>query len=360
MTEAKNPHLAEFKHRYKKELRPIYKKFGKELRRLLKKLTKKAAIPVINIEHRTKTVESFLKKIEKKKCYDNPFEQIKDCAGLRVTTYSLSDVERVTEMVRKEFDIDEEHSENKVEELRPKEFGYRSVHLIISLSKDRVKFSEWKHFSGLPAEIQVRSILEHAWANLSHRLHYKTPFEAPRLLQRRLFGLSALLELADREFKGLQEEVEKITKSYKNRLDRGELDLPLDLDSLWEFMDKIVDSRKWEEFGVQAGMGSPEPVRKFRSTDLVALLLTLRTIGIPDLAGFKSLFPGFEKLEGQVRKFVDLVTESGDKAPRAFPEDVLVILVSLSKPNCIPSDFDWGEGYNSSFIEALREVCKQQ
>ncbi len=75
----------------------------------------------------------------------------------------------VVEIIRQEFVVDEARSLDKFDDLDAKEFGYRSIHLIVS--SPRTREHTWKNGNavGLRAEVQVRSILQHAWSNMSHK-----------------------------------------------------------------------------------------------------------------------------------------------------------------------------------------------
>ena len=74
MAESKlSSNLREFEHFYREERRPLCEKFAARLHILLKELINKAGIPIDHIEYRVKTVESFRKKIERFKFYDDPF-----------------------------------------------------------------------------------------------------------------------------------------------------------------------------------------------------------------------------------------------------------------------------------------------
>jgi len=92
--------------------------------------------------------------------------------GVRVITYYQDDVDRAATALEEAFEIDEARSIDKRRQLQLRQFGYRSVHLIARFgSKDkdpaRAPFrSSW-------FEIQVRSILEHAWPRSKHEVCYK-------------------------------------------------------------------------------------------------------------------------------------------------------------------------------------------
>lgn len=97
--------------------------------------------------------------------------------------------------------------------------------------------AEWRQYAGIPAEIQVRTALQHAWAAVQHKLDYKSSIEAPLELRRRLFRLSALFELADEQFSELRDARARIEADYTADVRKGRLDLPLDEASLTAYLD---------------------------------------------------------------------------------------------------------------------------
>lgn len=170
----------------------------------MEKLLEKEGIVPAQITSRTKTAQSLKGKIERKKIegrsYDNPLSQITDIVGIRIITYYLRDIEEIGNLVRKEFQIDEKNSLDKSAVLGIDQFGYKSVHYIISLSSSRRDLPEWVEFKMFKAEIQVRTTLQNAWAEIDHEIRYKNEENIPIEIRRRIYRLMALLELADEEF----------------------------------------------------------------------------------------------------------------------------------------------------------------
>ena len=76
---------------------------------------------------------------------------------------------------------------------------------------------------GLYAEIQVRTILEHAWADLYHKWAYKNEFDIPDKMKREMAGIAARLEAVDNAFSGVQEELKNYYTSYGAYLDSEQL-----------------------------------------------------------------------------------------------------------------------------------------
>jgi ppGpp synthetase/RelA/SpoT-type nucleotidyltranferase len=186
--------------------RPLYEEFVGRIKDLMGTLVDGAGIRVDSIHGRTKTVKSLSDKLNRPAKAYTRLEGVPDLAGLRVITYLREDADQVVELIRKEFDVDDEESEDVAARLAPNEFGYLSVHLVIRLSEGRRRLSEWSKLQALRAEVQVRTVLQHAWASISHALQYKQEDEIPWALRRRLARLSALLEVADEEFAELNRE----------------------------------------------------------------------------------------------------------------------------------------------------------
>ena len=67
---------------------------------------------------------------------------------------------------------------------------------------------------GLKAEVQVRTLLEHAWAGFGHDRVYKSTFAIPQKWQRELAGVAAMLEQADEAFSRIEQGLQQYAASY--------------------------------------------------------------------------------------------------------------------------------------------------
>jgi putative GTP pyrophosphokinase len=118
--------------------RTLFIGFTKKLKRLIRDLLETDGIKYHLIEGRTKSVESFEEKAFKRgKHYDDPIREITDLSGIRIIVYYSDDVEKVANLIKSEFMVDWENSVDKGLLLKPNEFGYRSVHYVVSLSRAR-------------------------------------------------------------------------------------------------------------------------------------------------------------------------------------------------------------------------------
>jgi len=154
-------------------------------------------------------------------------EQITDLSGVRVITFLPRTVDDVCKCIEEQFEV-VERVDHGLSLLQLERFGYQSVHFIISLNAQRLALPEYQRFSGSKAEIQVRTILQHAWAEIEHDIGYKSSHVIPIVIRRRFASLAGMLEIADREFQGIQDEdlslrTEAITSIQEGMLDTIEI-----------------------------------------------------------------------------------------------------------------------------------------
>jgi ppGpp synthetase/RelA/SpoT-type nucleotidyltranferase len=225
--------------------RPRYKEYAEFLEKVLKVLVEQVN-PLCLVGARAKKTVSFADKaILKKDKYDGrPLEHMTDLVGARVITNTQQDVQDVCKIIEELFEINWEDSADSALKLRTEEFGYRSVHYIVRVPEGATdilgvtvppkpdpatgsKAAEYvlgilvkpmpdnasEDISGLWAEIQVRTMLEHAWADIGHDRFYKSAYEAPAALRRKLSACAAAIEETDR---GLDDLCTTVVTQFEN------------------------------------------------------------------------------------------------------------------------------------------------
>ncbi|MES2727638.1 MAG: RelA/SpoT domain-containing protein [Bacteroidota bacterium] len=217
------------------ETNHLYKSFGENCKRALTELLNDNNIYVHHISVRTKDKPSLTKKIDSKEGKYNDLSDITDICGIRIITYLESDVNKVAELIEKEFQIDKDNSIDK-RKLKSDQFGYRSVHFVVSFDEKRSSVSENKKYVGLKSEIQVRSILQHAWAEIEHDLGYKAEITIPEDFKRNFNRLAALLETADIEFDRLKRDLTKYEDEVQVKIQNHPDDVLIDQASIISFM----------------------------------------------------------------------------------------------------------------------------
>lgn len=172
--------------------------------RLVRTLLDDAGINYLTVTGRTKSVASFAEKANRvrdgRPLYTDPLREITDQIGVRVITYVLDDVAAVAELLADQLDVldDRDLARETAEQGR---FGYASRHLLVALG-DNGLAEEHPALRGRRASVQVRTVLQHAWAEFEHDVRYKGSIPAAHVteLDRRFTLAAGLLELADREF----------------------------------------------------------------------------------------------------------------------------------------------------------------
>jgi len=222
---------------------PQYERFAEILEGLLRHSAAKLA-PLAIVQSRPKSIVSFAGKTWRKRHkYGDPVNQLTDLCGARVICRTRSEVEAMSESIRANFDIDDGNSLDCADRLKPTEFGYRSVHYIVKLRSDKMK--EYglaipqpvlEQLSKLSAEIQVRTVVEHAYADFAHDLTYKGAFEVPTAWLRELASVAAALEEADQTFSRIEEKLSLYATNYGKYLSTEELETEIEnLEAALEF-----------------------------------------------------------------------------------------------------------------------------
>lgn len=175
---------------------PLFKRLETEATYILETALKKSGIKTHSLPTRVKTLDSFVDKVKRKDSQD-PFREIRDIVGLRVICLFLSDIPRVGDVIRGAFNILSE--DDKVGGAEVGSFGYMSVHYIAEMKKEYAG-ARYDDLRGMPFEIQVRTILMDAWANVSHYLDYKSDEDVPTDLRRDFYAVSGLFYVADSHF----------------------------------------------------------------------------------------------------------------------------------------------------------------
>lgn len=174
--------------------------------------------PLAIIQVRAKTIPSFAEKALRKG-YPDPVDRFTDLCGARVITRTRGEVEAVARWIEEHFEIDRENSVDASARLQPTEFGYRSTHSIVSFRPDlEVGVDVPRTVLGLKAEIQVRTLAEHAWADFGHDVGYKGEFRLPERWQRALAVVAAELEDIDAAFGRIEEGLRSYAASYGSYL----------------------------------------------------------------------------------------------------------------------------------------------
>ena len=149
--------------------------------------------------------------------------QFTDLCGARFIGRTRSEVDALRRFVVAHFAIDWENSVDASQRLRPTEFGYRSMHYIVSLRPDvDYGVDVPDEVRGLKAEIQLRTVAEHAYSDFGHDLTYKGAFPLPLAWERELAGAAATLEEVDGIFSRVEDGLRDYATNYGRYLGEDE------------------------------------------------------------------------------------------------------------------------------------------
>jgi ppGpp synthetase/RelA/SpoT-type nucleotidyltranferase len=227
------------------EVRDFYEDLASVVKRIVEECLKRRQIKILSVQARAKDPASFGRKAiqpadadPSRPKYPSPLEQIMDLAGVRVITFFPSTLSQLDEMVASEFRV-VDRSDKGAALIEQDRFGYQSIHYLVKLTPQRARLPEYEPFADAVAELQVRTILQHAWAEIEHDIQYKSASVIPTQIRRRFIALAGMLELADREFQGIQDEDTRVTAEARSRVAAEQLKgVEITPDALKAYLDK--------------------------------------------------------------------------------------------------------------------------
>jgi ppGpp synthetase/RelA/SpoT-type nucleotidyltranferase len=229
---------------YLKE-QPFYADLASVIARVIEECLRKRGIKVQSVQHRAKNPSSFGRKAAvpseedpNAPKYSEPLKQVTDLAGVRIITYFPETVKQIDKLLSDEFEV-AERSDKGQELMEEERFGYQSIHYLVRVKAERAHLAEYDRFAKTVTEVQVRTILQDAWAEIEHDIQYKSSTAIPLEIRRRFMALAGLLEIADREFQAIQDEDRELTDSARNKVHAGDLGgVEITPDALKLFLDK--------------------------------------------------------------------------------------------------------------------------
>ncbi|MFA4987594.1 MAG: RelA/SpoT domain-containing protein [Candidatus Brocadiia bacterium] len=217
------------------------RRFSEALVSQCSQLLRDERIPLgVPIEHRVKSWESLSEKVEQKKLALEKLTDLSDLVGIRLVLLFKRDVEKIRQIISETFSVVEQ--EDTGCRLKEDQFGYQSLHLVVSMPPDWLKLPTYKDFAAFKAEIQIRTLAQHIWAGASHHLQYKQDSSVPAPVQRSIYRVSALLETVDLEFERVLSERE----TYVKQIGEPRPDDDLNVDLLERVLDELLPPQNKE------------------------------------------------------------------------------------------------------------------
>jgi ppGpp synthetase/RelA/SpoT-type nucleotidyltranferase len=188
-------------------IRPQYENFAEVLERVLESGAREFA-PLATIETRAKSVARVAENLQRN---SDLVEALPDLCGGRVVVQTRGQANQVVRFVERYFDVDSKSTGQSDVASQALGSGYRPVSLVVSLNETRAKalasvldVKVPDGILGLEAEIEIRTVLEHAWANVNHEMDHGVPLPLPERWRRELDELSRVLQAVDVSFSRLR------------------------------------------------------------------------------------------------------------------------------------------------------------
>jgi ppGpp synthetase/RelA/SpoT-type nucleotidyltranferase len=309
-------------------------RFADALAPLLRRLLAETDIQVAEISSRAKTLTSLRGKLQRRPEYST-LADVPDLCGARIVALTTDDVERACDFVRARLKVrsEETHGAEQADT-----FGYASQHFIVQLGQLSDYLPEYEKFH---AEIQVRTMLQHSWALVSHALDYKSTAEVPANIRRQLFRVSALMEISDSLLRDFGEAVLEVRQGYARAVDeirespaeevaeRADTALPLDIESLraaWDTLplDQIDRTAEAAEFAPWANP-SDELVR----SGLSLVLEEAQAAGLTSVGDVERSIRRLPDHAPTMKRFADLMVKKESHRPVAVGPFVLSVGLAI-------------------------------
>ena len=159
-------------------LKPRLEALDEQVSAMLKDSLKQMNIVLNSMEHRVKTERSFIGKLERKGQKYNDISDVTDLVGVRIVTFFTDDVDKVATLVKELFHVDWKNSVDKRKRLDLTSFGYNSLHYVCRMKEGDLR--------DIAFEIQMRTVLQHAWSAMEHDIGYKGAVTMPAEYRRQM------------------------------------------------------------------------------------------------------------------------------------------------------------------------------
>ena len=222
----------------------------------------------------------------------------KDLAGVDLVTVRVllrfpADVLRIESLIKSEFDVDTSRSlpSNSRVLKDPGRFGYPAVVYILSLSQSRSTLKEWEKYKDLNFRLELRTLLQEAWATILPKVSQTVGRESEEEFTRELFLLGAMLEKADKGFLTLRDEIKSealLVPPSANKPEQVTAETVFTDEELYQlFRDDPSLLGKWNANAIEAGFPEFTPDAAYLRESFTYLCKILHASGIDTISEFR-------------------------------------------------------------------------
>ena len=319
-TASLDPHAQELLAQYR-SLLPLCKELDRVIPEKLKDFFAEAGIIVAAVEHRIKEEGSLAGKLKLKGGKYRDIFDITDLVGIRVITFYIDDVDKVASVLERLFEIDWENSIDKRKAHDIDSFGYLSLHYICRIPDSAYSDPEHPEVNKIRFEVQMRTVLQHAWANMNHDTGYKSGVEIPRVYLRDMSRLAGMLELVDDEFSRIRRELSDYRRRVQNLVASGNLsEVQLDGDSFRSFLTIHPFDRLTRRI---ASINQAE----IQEADLSNFLGVFKAMGFKTLGDIDALIKEYSEAAYQIACFQIGLTDIDILSASVAPQDLCTAFI---------------------------------
>ena len=319
-TASLDPHAQELLAQYR-NLLPLCKELDRVIPEKLKDFFAEAGIIVAAVEHRIKEEGSLAGKLKLKGGKYRDIFDITDLVGIRVITFYIDDVDKVASVLERLFEIDWENSIDKRKAHDIDSFGYLSLHYICRIPESAYSDPEHPEVNKIRFEVQMRTVLQHAWANMNHDTGYKSGVEIPRVYLRDMSRLAGMLELVDDEFSRIRRELSDYRRRVQNLVASGNLsEVQLDGDSFRSFLTIHPFDRLTRRI---ASINQAE----IQEADLSNFLGVFKAMGFKTLGDIDALIKEYSEAAYQIACFQIGLTDIDILSASVAPQDLCTAFI---------------------------------
>ena len=254
-----------------RELLPVFSRLNSLVLEKLGECLQSAGLIVSSLDARVKQEASLAGKLELKGQKYKSIDDITDIVGARVVTFYSDEVDKIAALVDSTFEVDWNNSVDKRKLLGKDTFGYMSLHYICRIPESLYQDPECPELNRFYFEVQMRTALQHVWANMNHDTGCKSGFEVPKEYIRSLTRLAGLLELADDEFSRIRKDLTDYRRKMEQLVKNGSFDeVSLNADTLRSYLaldpfaplNAKIAAINQAEVQMLSGMPYLEPMRR--------------------------------------------------------------------------------------------------
>ncbi len=280
----------------------LYEEYATRIRNLVQDLVEVEGVEFYAIEGWAKPPAELLRLL-------STLEE-KDLAGVDLVTVRVllrfpEDVLKIEDVVKSEFDIDPVRSlpsnSNALQD--PRRFGYPAVVYVLSLSQSRSNLREWAKYKELTFRLELRTMLQEAWATIFPKVNQTVGTASEKELTRELFLLGAMLEKADKGFLSLRNEIKEeallippssqLGTNKPETLNAEKLFTDEELYTLFREDSSLLG--RWNALAMEAGFPEFTPSADYLRESFAHLCGILRASGIDTLSEVKKFLAEMEQ-----------------------------------------------------------------